>query len=101
MRKGVTPLPPERMDPEHPKAKAKALDRANLARFKNAKGEWLEGDWPTIRVVLVCRTPGCKREGVEYEQEVHENVDGVVRSVCGPCRQPHAERGIPDAAPES
>jgi hypothetical protein len=101
VKKTWTPLPAERMDPGNAKAQARALDRANLARFKDAKGDWLDADWPTLRVVVVCRTPGCKRNGVEYEVEVHENVDGVVRSVCGPCRQPHAERGTPDAAPQS
>lgn len=64
------------------------------ARFKNAAtGEWLDDDqWPKVRHTVVCHTKGCPAFGVPFTEDLNEQVDGVFRSDCGPCGQPHAER---------
>lgn len=66
------------------------------ARFKNASGEWLDDDqWPKVRHIVVCHTKGCPASAVPFTIDLNENVDGVFRSVCGPCGQPHSERRRP------
>lgn len=64
----------------------------DVSRFQDDQGEWLEHhEWPSVPHVVTCRTPGCPREGDPIEVDLHENVDGVFRAVCGPCGQPHTD----------
>lgn len=58
-----------------------------LSRFQDKNGDWLEEDWPTVEAIAICRTEGCRLYGEEIRVLLAENVDGVFRNVCGPCKQ--------------
>lgn len=55
-----------------------------LTLFQDSNGNWLE-DWPLIQAISICRSVGCSQNGIEFEQTLAVNVDGVFRAVCGPC----------------
>lgn len=63
--------------------------QTDLSRFQDEDGEWLDPDlWPTVERVATCRTPGCPAEGQGHLVALQENVDGVLRAVCGRCGNP-------------
>jgi hypothetical protein len=56
---------------------------------------------PTVQRIATCRTPGCRSEGYSHLVTLEENVDGVLRAICGWCGNP-PELTMPtgEAAPE-
>lgn len=62
---------------------------ADLSRFQDVNGEWLDPDeWPKVQKVATCRTAGCAVEGLSHVVTLGENVDGVLRAICGKCGKP-------------
>lgn len=60
-----------------------------LNDFKERDGQWKEVEsWPHHAVEIFCRTKDCSAKDVKHEVNMPANVDGILRTVCGICKQP-------------